>query len=88
MYKGKTSFGFEFEIPETALDNMELIDIMAEVDDNPLQFTKVVNLLLGKDQKQKLYDILRREDGTVPIKAVSEAVTEIFNLLGEIGKNS
>jgi hypothetical protein len=88
MYKGKTSFGFEFEIPETALDNMELIEIMSEVEDNPLLFTKVVNLLLGKEQKKALYDHLRREDGTVPIKAVSEAVTEIFNLLGEIGKNS
>ena len=88
MYKGRTSTGFEVEVSDTAMDNMELIEVMAEVEDNPLLFTKVVNMLLGKEQKKALYDHLRREDGTVPVKAVSETVTEIFNLLGEAGKNS
>lgn len=88
MYKGRTTSGFEFTVSETAMDNMELIEVMAEVEDNPLLFTKVVKLLLGEDQKKALYDHLRREDGTVPVKAVSETVTEIFNLLGEDGKNS
>lgn len=88
MYKGRTNSGFEFEVAETALDNMELIDLMAEVEDNPLLFSKAVTLLLGKKQKKALYDSLRREDGTVPVKAVSETVTEIFNLLGDAGKNS
>ena len=88
MYKGRTSTGFEFEVADTALDNMELIEVMSEVEDNPLLFTKVVTMLLGKEQKKALYDSLRREDGTVPVKAVSEAVTEIFSLMGEAGKNS
>ncbi len=75
--KGKLACGFEFEIDGAALDNMELIDAIAECDKNPLAVSTVVSMLLG-DQKKKLYDCLRTEKGNVPIKAVSEAVAAIF----------
>ena len=34
--KGKTSTGSEFDIEDERLDDMELVDIMAEIDENPL----------------------------------------------------
>lgn len=75
--KGKLSCGFEYAIEPERLDNMELIDAIAEADRNPIAVSTVVDLLLG-DQKKELYNCLRTEKGNVPVKAVSEAVAAIF----------
>ena len=86
--KGKTSTGFEFTVCQEALDDMEMIDAIAEtIDDNPVAFSTVCTKLLGKEQKKALYNHLRK-DGKVPVSAVSNAIAEIFNAMGETGKNS
>ena len=77
--KGKTSTGFEFDIEDERLDDMELVDIMAEIDENPLLMPKLCKMLLGEEQKKRLYDHLRSEDGRVPIEATTNAIQEIFN---------
>lgn len=85
--KGKTSTGFEFDIEYERLDDMELVDIMAEIDENPLLMPKLCKMLLGEEQKKRLYDHLRSEDGRVPIEATTNAIQEIFNSPGDL-KNS
>ena len=85
--KGKTSTGFEFDIEDERLDDMELVDIMAEIDENPLLMPKLCKMLLGEVQKKRLYDHLRSEDGRVPIEATTNAIQEIFNSPGDL-KNS
>ena len=85
--KGKTSTGFEFDIEDERLDDMELVDIMAEIDENPLLMPKLCKMLLGEEQKKRLYDHLRIEDGRVPIEATTNAIQEIFNSPGDL-KNS
>lgn len=85
--KGKTSTGFEFDIEDERLDDMELVDIMAEIDENPLLMPKLCKMLLGEEQKKRLYDHLRSEDGRVTIEATTNAIQEIFNSPGDL-KNS
>lgn len=85
--KGKTSTGFEFDIEDERLDDMELVDIMAEIDENPLLMAKLCKMLLGDEQKKRLYDHLRNEEGRVPIEATTNAIQEIFNSPGDL-KNS
>lgn len=85
--KGTTSKGFEFEIEDKNLDNMELVECLAGVDKDPLLFPKVCELLLGREQKKKMYDFYRAEDGRVSIKEITAAVGEIFNTSDE-SKNS
>ena len=85
--KGKTSTGFEFDIEDERLDDMELVDIMAEIDENPLLMPKLCKMFLGEEQKKRLYDHLRSEDGRVPIEATTNAIQEIFNSPGDL-KNS
>ena len=85
--KGKTSTGFEFDIEDERLDDMELVDIMAEIDENPLLMPKLCKMLLGDEQKKRLYAHLRSEDGRVPIEATTNAIQEIFNSPGDL-KNS
>ena len=87
MIKGKTKSGFEYAIEEKTLDNMELIDAIAESIENPVGMSKVISLLLGKEGKKKLYDFFRNENGCVPIEPVNLAVAEIFDQVKDI-KNS
>ena len=52
MIDGKTSTGFAFTIPRERLDNMELLDALAEADNgNVLAVSNAVTLLLGAGQK-------------------------------------
>lgn len=79
----RTASGFEFEIEDGVLDNMELLDAIAELEENPLKLTKVVKLLLGDETKERLYDHVRNEKGRVPAEALSTEVADIFKLLND-----
>lgn len=87
MLQGKTESGFCFEIDESALDDMEFVEALADLEEDALKLPKVCNMLLGKEQKAKLYDHLRNEDGKVPINDVSNAIVEIMSVAGENTKN-
>lgn len=76
--KKKTSTGFAYSINENALNNFELLDLFAEVDENPLLLPKVIKLLLGEEDKKRLYDHVRLEDGTVPVDKISNELMEII----------
>ena len=70
MITGKTQSGFEFSIEKDRLDNMELLDELAEIDaGNVAAISRASTLLLGKEQKKSLYKHLRREKGNIPIEA-------------------
>ena len=85
--KGTTKTGFAYQIREEALDDMELLDAIAEIDGNPLAISKVIKMLLGEQQRKELYEHLRGEDGRVSVKAASEAIADIFSSSGQQGKN-
>lgn len=87
MIRGKLESGFEYEVTEEIRDNMELLDAIVEAEDNPLAISRVVKLLLGEDQRRRLYDHLRTDKGNVPILAVSNSVAEIFRGSGQELKN-
>lgn len=85
--KKKTSTGFIYSINENVLNNFELLELFAEVDENPLLLPKVLTMILGKDGKKALYDHVRLEDGTVPADKISNELLEIINGSKEV-KNS
>lgn len=88
MITAKTKSGFEIELEESSLDNMELVDTLDEMNEgNPLAISRLVPLLLGKEGKKKLYDHLRTPDGRVPVAKVAEALGELMNSF-TAGKNS
>lgn len=88
MITGKTKTGFAFSLPESTLDNMELLDAVAETDEgNPLAVSRLCLQLLGKAQRKQLYDHLRDEKGRVPAQAVSRELVEILEAFGKEGKN-
>ena len=88
MKKVKTSSGFEIELAEETLNNMELLDALADLSGGDgIQLCKIVPMILGKEGKKKLYDHLRLPDGRVPADAVDRELGEIMNAL-QAGKNS
>ena len=89
MKRGKTKEGFEFEVNERVLKDMEFLDILHDVvsgDDEKAvnAYPELLNKILGKEQKQKLYDFIRDSEGIVSIEAVSEVVKQIIAQVKEI----
>lgn len=87
MIEGKTKTGFSFSIDVENVQNMELLDAIAEVDTDPRQVPRVLLLLLGKEQKKKLYDHCRDESGRVPFPKVEAEVIDIFESCKDLKKS-
>jgi hypothetical protein len=77
--KGKTVSGFAYKIKASALNDAELLDILVDLEDNYVLLPKLIVKLLGKEQKEALYNHLRTEDGNVPIDALEADLMSIFN---------
>lgn len=86
LLNGKTAAGFEYQVDPDALNDMELMEDMAEVDQNPLKLPKVICAVLGETQKKAFYDFYRTESGRVPIDVISAAFVEIMSV-NKQGKN-
>lgn len=85
--KGTTRSGFSFEVDSAIMDDMELVDALADANGKrPLAISEVVSKVFG-DQKAALYDHLRTEDGRVPMTDVSAEVSDVLAALGDDGKN-
>lgn len=85
--KGKTSSGFEFNLDEEALDDMEVLEWLIEMDNGDVAHLKdMLVRLLGDEQKKALYNHCRK-NGRVSAKAVLREVGEIFKESGEQAKN-
>lgn len=79
----RSATGFECEFNPENLDNIELLEAIAESDENPKASVRMVELMfLGTNGKKALYDFLRDEDGRVSTKAVAEVIAEIFEQFG------
>lgn len=88
MISGKTKTGFAFCVDENTMNDMELVDILADdTMDDSFRMSHVVRKLLPGDQRKQLYDHVR-VDGRVPVDAVTAEIADIFEAMGEPGKNS
>lgn len=78
----KTPTGFEIDIDEKSLDDMELLDLIAELmDGNSLKLPKILNKVCGEEGKKRLYEHCRDESGRVPSETISKELTDIFEEL-------
>jgi len=84
-YKGVTKSGFEFSINEENID-MELMDDLADAEENNALIGRIIMRMLGKEQKKRFYDFIRTENGKVPIDKASEGMIDFFEAI-KAGKN-
>ena len=84
MIKGKTLTGFAFEIEDEARDDMEMLENLTAISKGDLTvLPETLVMLLGEDQKKKLYDHCRGKSGRVSSKKVMEEVKNIFDAAGQ-----
>ena len=90
MIEGKTKSGFAYAIDDEVRDDMELLEGFISLDNGDMtSLPKCIIALLGKDQKEALYDHCRSEKtGRVSAKMVMAEVGEILNSAQEEVKNS
>ena len=85
---GVTKRGFNFSMSVDAMNDMELLEDLGRLEDDPTLLPGIIRKILGEDQKKALYNFLRDpKTGRGPIEAVSETVAEIFAAAGTAGKN-
>lgn len=90
MIKGTTKTGFEFEIEEERVNNMEFIDALTDLDEASTNnagevmslISKLIKCILSKEQKKALYDHVRNEKGLVPIEKVQAELLDIIKFDG------
>lgn len=95
MKVGTTSNGFNFEFDEARADDMRFVDlIVTSMDEDANEFdklsavSKLIEMLLGKEQKKALFEhIGKNYDGRVPFAEVNQALTEIMQGGGDAVKN-
>lgn len=75
---GVTKTGFTYSVLEKNLKNYELVEVLGELESNPLTLPKVLKLLLGKEQTDKLKDHVRDKDGIVDTEKISAELQDIF----------
>ena len=80
MKKGVTATGFEFEIEDEVLDDYELLEVLTDIDSGDLTVVpKMVEMLLGSEQKKKLKEHVRSIAGRVSTKAMMDEVALILS---------
>lgn len=86
LVRGTTSTGFEYEVDRVILEDAEFLELFADVQNGGQDGMKIFALIrtaLGNEQKKRLYDHCRAEDGHVPVNVLSDEIAEIFTKLGE-----
>ena len=80
----KTKDGLEINVKENAFNSMETLDALTDATDgDPTGLSRLCRIIFSKEEKAKLYDFCRAEDGTVPLEKALPVITEIMTLLGE-----
>lgn len=82
----ETTTGFKCSIKETVLDDMRLLELIAEMQDNVMVLPKFLTLLLGEKQKDALYNHVKTKDGRVPMEPLQNEVAEILEGMGDTAK--
>ena len=89
MIKETLKNGFEVEIPDENLDDYELLEDLAELEeDDYWKIVSVYRRLLGKDQYKALKEHIRNDSGRVAATEMMDTLEEIFNLQNGEVKNS
>ena len=87
MITGTTGSGFNYEIDDDALNDMELLDALCDLDrGDHSAISEVIRRLMG-EQKKALYEHLRGMDGRVKADEVINTVAEILNACSKTKKS-
>lgn len=81
---GETETGFQFTIEQEARDDMEFLELVSGITEGHLESVpKALEMLLGVEQKKKLYEHCRLKSGRVPATKVFAEMKSIFDVAAQ-----
>lgn len=84
MITGKTETGFEFTVSDSARNDWELVEALAELDaGNNYKIGEVLTRLVGDEQKNALKEHCRNAEGIVPADVMYNEIGSIFKYIRE-----
>lgn len=86
-YKGTLSNGFRYNIENDVFDDYEILELIADVEENPANITKLVTLVLGEKQKNNLINYLKNKEGKARLSTMERLMGELFQKLQKDNKN-
>ena len=88
--KGELSNGFKYEYDDKVFHNMRFLDAVADSQkpDKAYAFSDVVKLILGEEQRDKLYDYIEAQGEDVTVELIGDMVQEITEAASTEVKNS
>lgn len=87
VVKGTTASGFSFEISTDVFNDMRFFEALTKADANAAYLPELVLLLLGEEEKGRLYEHHTNAEGRIPADKVMSDVLEIIQSV-KSGKNS
>ena len=76
------SCGFEADIDEEAVQDIEFLDALTDMQEgDPTGLSRMCNLLMSKADRKRLYDAVRNEEGRATVEAVGAQLTELLQQL-------
>lgn len=79
MLKGTTKSGFRYEINENVGDDYEVLKLLTKVENDGTLLFELVDKILGKKQATNLENFLKKQDGYISTKKISQELIDIFN---------
>lgn len=84
MINGKTDSGFEFSVPEAALDDWELLEAAMLLDEgNRTGYVTASRQLLGAEGAKALKEHCRGKNGRVKLSDMARELNDIFSKLSK-----
>ena len=83
MIEGRTRTGFEFSVDEDIIRDMEFVELAAEAQDNGLLLPRLIEMVVGKEQKKAMYDHVRNENGRVLMEKVNAEFEDVIEAIKE-----
>lgn len=80
--------GFEAQVDEDTMDDIRVFELMVEHDRGDrytqvMTMPKIIELLLGKEQKEAFYGYLIEKDGKPKISVLEKEILHIFESFNE-----
>lgn len=74
--------GLQIECNPDKFNDMRVLELMAS--DDELAYPRLVNMVLEKEQKLKIYDFLEKENGgRIPVEKFAEVFNELVLKMGK-----
>ena len=83
----KLKNGFTVKVDEGVFHQMRLLDALAESKTDGSEFSSVVRMILGKEQREALYEYMEADGNEVTVEEIGGIINEISTALGETAKN-